>query len=119
MKIIHSARFMQRCECKTEMRRYGDRMRTHGQTSLQVRIGVNSGEVVVRGIQTGADHNEYTPIGHSTSLAARLVSSVLSHLGSPEGRIHFAGDLVPPFGGMSEALESGLRAAHKVNEALC
>jgi class 3 adenylate cyclase/tetratricopeptide (TPR) repeat protein len=57
-----------------EIRRYGDRMRTHGQTPLQVRIGVNSGEVVVRGIQTGADHNEYTPIGHSTSLAARLQS---------------------------------------------
>jgi predicted ATPase len=31
-----------------------------------------TGEVVVRSIQTGADHAEYTPIGHSTSLAARL-----------------------------------------------
>jgi class 3 adenylate cyclase/tetratricopeptide (TPR) repeat protein len=55
-----------------EMRRYGDRMRTQGQTPIQVRIGVNTGEVVVRSIQTGADHTEYTPIGHSTSLAARL-----------------------------------------------
>ncbi|MBV8773607.1 MAG: AAA family ATPase [Deltaproteobacteria bacterium] len=55
-----------------EMRRYGDRMRTQGQTPLQVRIGVNTGEVVVRSIQTGADHIEYTPIGHSTGLAARL-----------------------------------------------
>jgi class 3 adenylate cyclase len=55
-----------------EMRRYGDRMRTQGQTPLQVRVGVNTGEVVVRSIQTGADHTEYTPIGHSTGLAARL-----------------------------------------------
>jgi class 3 adenylate cyclase/tetratricopeptide (TPR) repeat protein len=55
-----------------EMRHYGDRMRTQGQTPLQVRVGVNTGEVVVRSIQTGADHAEYTPIGHSTGLAARL-----------------------------------------------
>jgi class 3 adenylate cyclase len=55
-----------------EMRRYGDRMRTKGQTPLQLRVGVNTGEVVVRSIQTGADHTEYTPIGHSTGLAARL-----------------------------------------------
>jgi predicted ATPase len=43
-----------------------------GRTPLQVRIGINTGEVVVRSIQTSADHTEYTPIGHSTSLAARL-----------------------------------------------
>src|SRR5262249_51868607 len=55
-----------------EMRRYGDRMRAQGQTPIQVRIGINTGEVVVRSIQTGADHTEYTPIGHSTGLAARL-----------------------------------------------
>src|SRR5713101_6147725 len=55
-----------------ETRRYGDRMRTQGQTPIQVRIGANTGEVVVRSIETGAGHTEYTPIGHSTSLAARL-----------------------------------------------
>jgi len=55
-----------------EMRRYGDRMLTQGQTPLQARVGVNTGEVVVRSIQTGVDHTEYTPIGHSTGLAARL-----------------------------------------------
>jgi hypothetical protein len=35
-------------------------------------VGVNSGEVVGRSIQTGDAHAEYTPIGHSISLAARL-----------------------------------------------
>jgi predicted ATPase/class 3 adenylate cyclase len=55
-----------------EIRCYGDRMRTEGQTPLQVRIGINTGEVVMRSIQTSAGHAEYTPIGHSTNLAARL-----------------------------------------------
>jgi predicted ATPase/class 3 adenylate cyclase len=55
-----------------DMRRYGDRMVTRGQTPLQVRVGVNTGEVVVRSIQTGSDHAEYTPIGHSSGVAARL-----------------------------------------------
>ncbi|MBV8357395.1 MAG: AAA family ATPase [Deltaproteobacteria bacterium] len=54
------------------MRHYNDRMRARGQAPIQVRIGVNTGEVVVRSIQTGDGHAEYTPIGHSTSLAARL-----------------------------------------------
>ena len=37
-----------------------------------MRVGANTGEVVVREIQTGDKHTEYTPIGHSTSVAARL-----------------------------------------------
>jgi class 3 adenylate cyclase len=55
-----------------EMRRYGNRMRQRGQTPLQVRVGVNTGEVIVRTIKTGESHTEYTPIGYSTSLASRL-----------------------------------------------
>ncbi len=47
-------------------------MRTQGQTPIQVRIGVNTDDVVVRSIQTSEGHAEYTPIGHSTSPAARL-----------------------------------------------
>jgi class 3 adenylate cyclase/tetratricopeptide (TPR) repeat protein len=54
------------------MRRYGDRLRSEKGLHLQLRIGVNIGEVVVRTIQTGTEHTEYSPIGHSTSLAARL-----------------------------------------------
>ncbi len=54
-----------------EMRRYADKLRQEGKTPVQVRIGVNTGEVVVRSIQTEG-HAEYTPIGHSTGLAARL-----------------------------------------------
>jgi predicted ATPase/class 3 adenylate cyclase len=54
------------------MRQYGERLRAEKGVNLQLRIGVNIGEVVVRTIQTGAEHTEYSPIGHSTSLAARL-----------------------------------------------
>ena len=43
-----------------------------GGTPIQCRIGVNTGEVVVRSIHTGAGHVEYTPIGHTTNLASRM-----------------------------------------------
>jgi hypothetical protein len=39
-----------------------------------------SGEVVVRSITTGDGHAEYTPIGHSTGLAARM--QTLAPIGS-------------------------------------
>src|SRR6516165_557898 len=55
-----------------ELRRYSDRLRERGQAPLTIRIGVNTGEVVVRTIATGEGHTEYVPIGHSTSLASRL-----------------------------------------------
>jgi predicted ATPase len=37
-------------------------------------VGVNTGEVVLRSIRTDDLHTDYVPIGHSTSLAARLQS---------------------------------------------
>jgi class 3 adenylate cyclase len=54
------------------MRRYAERLRAEKGINLQARVGVNTGEVVVRSIQTGEGHADYTPIGHSTGLAARL-----------------------------------------------
>jgi class 3 adenylate cyclase/tetratricopeptide (TPR) repeat protein len=58
------------------MRHYGERLRAEKGLNLQLRIGVNIGEVVVRSVQTGTVHAEYSPIGHSTSLAARLQTLV-------------------------------------------
>jgi class 3 adenylate cyclase len=55
-----------------EMRRYSAQLRQAGNLPVEARVGVNTGEVVVRSIATGDDHPEYTPIGHSTSLAARM-----------------------------------------------
>src|SRR5208282_1172726 len=43
-----------------------------GGNPLQCRVGVNTGEVVVRSISTGGGHTEYTPIGHTTNLASRM-----------------------------------------------
>jgi class 3 adenylate cyclase len=62
-----------------EIRRYADRLRAEGHAPLQARVGVNTGEVVVRSIHTG-ERAEYTPIGHSTGLAARM--QVLAPIGS-------------------------------------
>jgi class 3 adenylate cyclase len=47
--------------------------------TVQARVGVNIGEVVVRSVQTEG-HVEYTPVGHSTVLAARM--QTLTPIGS-------------------------------------
>src|SRR5215510_8289863 len=53
------------------LRRYAEEVRrTHG-LAVQIRVGLNSGEVVVRGI--GNDlHMDYSAIGQTTHLAARM-----------------------------------------------
>src|SRR5918999_1512320 len=55
-----------------EMRRYGDAPRKKGSPPLLLRVGVNTGEVVVRSIRKDDLHADYVPIGHSTNLAARM-----------------------------------------------
>ena len=55
-----------------EIRRYAERLRADGRAPIQIRVGVNTGEVVVRSIATGDGHVEYTPIGHTTNLASRM-----------------------------------------------
>jgi class 3 adenylate cyclase/tetratricopeptide (TPR) repeat protein len=66
-RALHAALRMQ-----DEMRRLAERLRAEKGVNLQVRVGANVGDVVVRSIQTGASQVEYTPIGHSISLASRL-----------------------------------------------
>ncbi len=55
-----------------DIQRLAEKLRADTGVNLQVRVGVNTGEVVVRTIHTGEAHTEYTPIGHSTGLASRL-----------------------------------------------
>jgi class 3 adenylate cyclase/ribosomal protein L40E len=55
-----------------EMRRYSDHLRLKGGTPLYLRVGVNTGEVVVRSIRQDDLHTDYVPVGHSTNLAARM-----------------------------------------------
>jgi class 3 adenylate cyclase len=54
------------------MRRYGDTLRTKGYPPLLMRVGLNTGEVVVRSIRKDDLHADYVPVGHSTNLAARM-----------------------------------------------
>jgi class 3 adenylate cyclase len=53
-----------------ELKRYPDRIRAKGRLPIQARVGVNTGEVVVRSITTGGGRTEYAPLGHSTGIAA-------------------------------------------------
>jgi class 3 adenylate cyclase len=53
--------------------RGGDDIRGKGRAGVEVRIGINTGEVVMRSVQTGG-HTEYSPVGHVINLASRMQS---------------------------------------------
>ncbi len=55
-----------------DIKRYASKLREEGRAPIEIRVGLNTGEMVVRSVQTGEHRAEYTPIGHSTSLAARM-----------------------------------------------
>jgi class 3 adenylate cyclase/tetratricopeptide (TPR) repeat protein len=74
-RALHAALAMQE-----ELRRYAERLRNEGKIPVEARVGVNTGEVVVRSIEVGG-HTEYTPVGHVTNLAARMQTA------APEGSI--------------------------------
>jgi class 3 adenylate cyclase/ribosomal protein L40E len=63
---LYAALQMQR-----ELREHGKRRAAAGHPRVEARIGVNSGEVVVRTVETGG-RVEYTPVGHTANLASRL-----------------------------------------------
>src|SRR5271169_4272131 len=55
-----------------EIKKLAGSLRAEGFSPIQIRIGLNTGEVVVRPIATGKGHLEYTPIGHTANLASRM-----------------------------------------------
>jgi len=65
-RALYAALQMQR-----ELHEYGQRRAAEGARPLEARVGVNTGEVVVRAVETGGKV-EYTPIGHTANLASRL-----------------------------------------------
>ncbi len=73
--LAHEDHALRACYAALRMqervRRYGDEMqRVHG-VPMQIRVGLNSGDVVVRAI--GSDLNmDYTAVGQTTHLAARM-----------------------------------------------
>ncbi|MBV8358456.1 MAG: AAA family ATPase [Deltaproteobacteria bacterium] len=54
------------------IRRYSSKLVADGGTPLEARVGINTGEVVVRTLATTDGRTEYTPIGHTTNLASRM-----------------------------------------------
>ena len=57
-----------------ENKRYADTLRLEKGIPLQIRVGLNTGDVVMRSIRKDDLHTDYTSIGHSTSLASRMES---------------------------------------------
>jgi predicted ATPase/class 3 adenylate cyclase len=55
-----------------EMRRYSDKSRLEKGVPVQIRVGINTGEVVLRSIRKDDLHTDYLPVGHSTNLASRM-----------------------------------------------
>ncbi|RKU01119.1 hypothetical protein C7H84_22895 [Burkholderia sp. Nafp2/4-1b] len=54
------------------MRQHGDRIRLQEGIPLQIRVGVHTGEVVVRSIRTADLHTDYDPLGHTIHIASRI-----------------------------------------------
>src|SRR2546426_4096080 len=57
-----------------ESKKHAEDLRQEKGINLQIRVGINTGEVVLRSIRKDDLHADYTPVGHSTSLAARMES---------------------------------------------
>jgi predicted ATPase/class 3 adenylate cyclase len=55
-----------------DIKRYDEVLLGDGRGPVEIRVGVNTGEVVVRPIETGNGQVEYTPIGHTANLASRM-----------------------------------------------
>lgn len=108
---------------QASIRAYSIQMRRSHGIEVELRVGLNSGEVVVGAI--GNDlHMEYTAVGHTTNLAARMeqlatpgtVRLTTHTLGFAEGFIHVAPLGPVPVRGLTEPVEvyelkgvSGLR----------
>jgi class 3 adenylate cyclase/tetratricopeptide (TPR) repeat protein len=73
--IAHEDHAVRACYAALRMQetvtRYGDEMqRSHG-IPVQIRVGLNAGDVVVRAIDSSL-HMDYTAVGQTTHLAARM-----------------------------------------------
>jgi class 3 adenylate cyclase len=68
-RALYAALLMQE-----ESKRYAEQLRRDQGLNLQIRVGVNTGEVVLRSIRKDDLHTDYTPVGHSIHLAARMES---------------------------------------------
>jgi class 3 adenylate cyclase/tetratricopeptide (TPR) repeat protein len=97
---------------QASVKRYAEEVQRTAGIAIQIRVGLNAGEVVVRSI--GSDlHMDYTAVGQTTHLAARLeqmamAGSILITTGAlrlAEGYVHVRPLGAVPVKGMSEPVE--------------
>ncbi len=97
---------------QSSVRSYSEQLRRLQGLEVQIRVGLNSGEVVVRAI--GSDlHMDYTAVGQTTHLAARMeqlsapgtTRLTASTLGLAEGFIKVTPLGPVPVKGLAEAIE--------------
>jgi class 3 adenylate cyclase/tetratricopeptide (TPR) repeat protein len=73
--VAHEDHAVRACYAALEMqatvRRYGEEVRRRHGVKAQIRVGLNSGEVVVRAIRSDL-RMDYTAVGQTTHLAARM-----------------------------------------------
>jgi hypothetical protein len=70
MKTIRSEAIYAAMRMQDDLRRCFDRLWAEGKASREIRIGINTGEVVIRSVGTG-ELTESVAVGHATSLAAQ------------------------------------------------
>ena len=68
-RALHAALRMQ-----DDIRRYAERLRLEKGTSLAIRVGLNTGEVVVRSTLHDDGHADVASVGHAIGLAQRMES---------------------------------------------
>jgi class 3 adenylate cyclase/tetratricopeptide (TPR) repeat protein len=81
---------------------YADEVRNESPVPIRVRIGLNSGEVVVRSIASDL-RMDYTAVGHTTNLAARMEQE------APPGKTLMTANTVSLVEGYVSALRLGPR----------
>jgi Adenylate and Guanylate cyclase catalytic domain len=79
-RTLHAVLAMQE-----EFARYADRLRVEGKIPVEARVGVNTGEVVVRTIETRG-HTEYTPVGHVQSAGRMQTAASAGSIAPVRGR---------------------------------
>src|SRR5713226_9198214 len=104
-RALHAALRMQ-----ASIKTYAAKLRAEGRVPIEIRVGINSGEVVVRSIQTGERTTEYTPIGHTTNLASRLQAI------APTGSVVLSGETVRLVAGYFELKSLGPVKVRGVSE---
>ncbi len=105
-RALHAALAMQQ-----ELRNYSQTDHRLKPVPLEVRIGINTGEVVLRIIHTGG-HTEYTPVGHAANLAARMQTV------APTGGIVISEDTRHLVEGYFELRDLGLTEVKGISEPI-